>query len=277
MSGQPLHLVIIGAMKSGTSTLFDLLATHPQIAPAAVKEPEFFSRGQGHRANQFSRYEDLWTEGARSTGKILLEASTGYTKYPISSGVPERMRRSQKNFSFIYIMRDPIKRIESQLNWTARHPWFDPSLPATARRYVSPSCYAMQLDQYTDFFERSRILLLDFDVLQAQPDRICAQVARFLKLENRFNPNSRIVKNKTPPETVGERLVFRTPSLHRAFWKLPVAVRRGLHRNILLKTKAAGKWTLSADEREEITEALREDMKKLRNVYEFDTRKWGFD
>ena len=35
--------LIIGAMKSGTTSLFHLLAQHPEIAAASVKEPNYFS------------------------------------------------------------------------------------------------------------------------------------------------------------------------------------------------------------------------------------------
>ena len=52
------YALIIGAMKCATTSLFSYLAEHPAIAPAKIKEPEFFSRNQAHRA-QVARYEDL--------------------------------------------------------------------------------------------------------------------------------------------------------------------------------------------------------------------------
>ncbi len=42
------HVMIIGAMKAGTSSLYDYLLEHPAICPAVTKEPEFFSEHQGH-------------------------------------------------------------------------------------------------------------------------------------------------------------------------------------------------------------------------------------
>lgn len=45
------YVLIIGAMKSGTTTLFDLLSAHPAIAPCSLKEPGFFA------------FEDRWAEG----------------------------------------------------------------------------------------------------------------------------------------------------------------------------------------------------------------------
>ena len=50
------YALIIGAMKCATTSLFAYLAEHPAIAPSTVKEPEFFSRHQGHR-HPVERYE----------------------------------------------------------------------------------------------------------------------------------------------------------------------------------------------------------------------------
>lgn len=36
------YLLIIGAMKCGTSSLYDYLSGHPQLCPALIKEPEYF-------------------------------------------------------------------------------------------------------------------------------------------------------------------------------------------------------------------------------------------
>lgn len=57
---QNAYLLIIGAMKSGTSTLYNHIAKHPQICPCIDhKEPEFFSSYQNH-GTKVKKYEDLW-------------------------------------------------------------------------------------------------------------------------------------------------------------------------------------------------------------------------
>ena len=70
--------LIVGAMRSGTTSLFHYLAAHPQVAASADKEPDYFSsdkvfaRGPGW-------YEELFSfDPARHT--IRLEASTNYSK-----------------------------------------------------------------------------------------------------------------------------------------------------------------------------------------------------
>jgi hypothetical protein len=66
--------MIIGAMKAGTSTLFEMLSQYPEICPSRVKEPEFFSRYQGHGANA-ENYKSLF-DWNPSVHTVCLEAST---------------------------------------------------------------------------------------------------------------------------------------------------------------------------------------------------------
>src|SRR5262245_54570161 len=108
---------IIGAMKSGTSSLFKYLQAHPEICAARIKEPEFFSESRPHKQN-LARYEDIWDYDPR-THKYVLEASTGYTAYPMEQNVPENIVKYGIRPKFIYLMRDPFERIESDMRFRA--------------------------------------------------------------------------------------------------------------------------------------------------------------
>lgn len=104
-------------MKCGTSTLYALLAQHPQIAGALVKEPEFFCSPRKKSRYRIGRHEELWPGAA--PGQIRLDGSTSYTKWPLDDGVPERMRAAGLQPRFLYIMRDPVRRIESHWDCAA--------------------------------------------------------------------------------------------------------------------------------------------------------------
>src|SRR5690242_12371158 len=100
--------IIIGAMKSATSTLYDQLLLQPGIFLPTLKEPNFFSDDQ-----QYSRgldwYKSLFSE-AQSTD-LLGEASTHYTKLPTYPRTIERMRGVLDQPRLIYVMRHPIDRL----------------------------------------------------------------------------------------------------------------------------------------------------------------------
>lgn len=108
------HVIVIGAMKCGTTTLFAHLARHPEIAGSRVKEPEFFSEHQGHGVD-VDRYEELW-DFDPATHRYCVEASTGYMKYPVEMSVPDRLLEAGIEPRFLYVVRDPIDRMESQFN-----------------------------------------------------------------------------------------------------------------------------------------------------------------
>src|SRR5579864_1872053 len=86
------YVIIIGAMKCGTSSLFNYLASHPAICKCVTKEPEFFSAHQLHRRKGVAAYEHLWSFDP-DVHLYALEASTGYTKYPEERDIPEKMYR----------------------------------------------------------------------------------------------------------------------------------------------------------------------------------------
>ena len=69
------YILIIGAMKSGTTTLYDLLAAHPAIVGARVKEPGFFAF-EDSWAEGFSYYEGLFTMTRRCTATRWTGART---------------------------------------------------------------------------------------------------------------------------------------------------------------------------------------------------------
>jgi hypothetical protein len=70
------HVFLIGAMKSGTTTLHEYLIQHPEICPCISKEPEYFSKKMGNPKLKEGKYEDLfpWND---SNHRFTLDASTG--------------------------------------------------------------------------------------------------------------------------------------------------------------------------------------------------------
>ncbi|MFT5202063.1 MAG: hypothetical protein ACI9C1_001445 [Candidatus Aldehydirespiratoraceae bacterium] len=108
MSNPPcahLNFVIIGAMKAGTTSAFDFLASHPSVFAPRNKEPHYFSRGYRMPASYYRR---LFRE--RGAGQLCGEASPTYSwtrRYP---EVPERIANDAPNTKIIYLVRDPLER-----------------------------------------------------------------------------------------------------------------------------------------------------------------------
>jgi len=274
---KPSHLLIIGAMKAGTSSLFDLLSTHPKLLPSIRKEPEYFSEMQEHKF-QVNTYDELWPTSSKGDGYIRLEASTGYTKYPQEKGVPRRIHGEKINPKFIYIVRDPFKRIESQINWGSIFPWFDPDIKPWEDTYIATTLYSKQLAQYEKFFDPKDILILEFDDMRLHPEKICKKVSTFLAITNDFNLLTlKKIKNETQAETKLQRYILRNSKRRKLFFRLPVRIRKIIKKRIFPLSKPASKIILSESDKHKINDKIWEDMIRLRDKYEVDISKWGFE
>jgi hypothetical protein len=272
----PQHLIIIGAMKAGTTSLFHMLEGHPAICGSFIKEPNWFCH-PSHRRVRLERHEDLWPDREAAGVRYLMEASAVYTKPPIADPVPEAIAQSGLDPKFIYCVRDPIDRVQSQVNWAVGFSWFDPRAPITGRSYTAASLYHERLRPYLDLFGRDRIHIVDFAELAARPRHVGAQICQFLGLPDHidYEPASR-VRNRTKKETIAERFVLRSPSLNPMFKRLPYRARRLLRSRVLSRFPEAPKIVLDQRSREELRALFRDDTRAFGEAFAFDVAKWGF-
>lgn len=178
------NLIVIGAMKAGTTSLHYYLNQHPEISMSKEKEPDFFSENW---ANGIDWYASQFNGRARIRG----ESSTSYTHYPTFSQVPERMHKVVPDAKLIYIIRDPIERIISHhihLSQASNPPSLSDALANfEASQYVQRSKYYMQLEQYLQFYPLSRILVITQEELLNHRQETLKQVFKFLGVDESFH------------------------------------------------------------------------------------------
>lgn len=193
--------IIIGAMKSATTTLHDQLAAHAGIFMSTPKEPNFFS-DEAEWKRGLDWYFGLFA--AAREGDLCGESSTHYTKLPTHARTIDRIAEHVPDAKFIYVMRHPIDRLISHYihEWTQRV--IDEPLSRAIDAHpelVQYGQYAMQLRPYIERFGRERVLPVFFDRLNAHSQDELERVCRFIG----YHPQPEW--RELPPSNVsGERM-----------------------------------------------------------------------
>jgi len=261
--------IIIGSMKSGTSSLYNYLIQHPEICPSRIKEPEFFTENQGHGL-KVDNYYDLWDFDSLKH-KVVLEASTGYTKYPFEQNVPRKIFDYGINPKFIYIVRNPLDRILSQhLFLKNKGKWGD--LPVISDQTILLSKYFLQLQNFRLFFSKENFLILDFDELVNNPQISANKVFAFLDIAQ-YKIDANRIYNET--KTSNNTIQFLKSRFSRIIRVLPSSFNKKSHRLITTISKPK-KRKLSQKEIFQIRKMLVSDMREFSSEYNFDIKKWGF-
>jgi hypothetical protein len=172
--------IVIGAMKSATTTLHEQLALQSGLLMSRPKEPNFYSDEEN-----YARGIDWYASFFEGAGDILLvgESSTHYSKLPTYPHTAERMRTAVPYVKLIYVMRHPIDRLTSHFLHEVTAGRISVGLEEAVQRHpelVDYSRYSMQLEPYLRIFGQDAILPIFFDRLVEQPDIEFQRIGRFL-------------------------------------------------------------------------------------------------
>ena len=266
--------LIIGAMKSGTSTLFDYLSQHPEICSCQKKEPDFF-RSYRNWSKGFDWYQSLWKWNP-NLHKVALEASVRYTIRDEWPKTVERIYQTKAKFKFIYILRNPVERIESHFNFLQNIPGqryrsFSEVMP----NLIAVSKYGMQLDKYYKKFPAEDILILYFDDLKSQPKEMLKKVCKFLNVDASYEFHG--LGKVSNPTLFSNTLLYAIKSNKKLSDVILSVFPRKLVKLITrpMKSKTKANFKLSPEQGEYVLSELKEDMKKLKEKYGVNIERWN--
>jgi hypothetical protein len=225
--------LIIGAQKSGTTSLFNYLVQHPDVLPPLSKEIHYFDlqydRGVGWYRGRFPyRYQ------LRRGGALTLDASPYYLVHPL---VPQRAARLLPQVKLIALLRNPVDRARSHYQHEVRGGRESLSFAEALEReperlageeerlqsdphyysynhhrysYLRRGLYLEQLRRWVEYFPRSQLLVLQSEWLFRDPAAAMAAVHDFLGLGRhrleRYQPFYEGKYERAMPEELGKRL-----------------------------------------------------------------------
>jgi hypothetical protein len=174
--------LMIGAAKSGTTTLWQYLDRHPGICMPQFKEPGYYSLPE-FNSKGLDWYVSLFDDA--KPGQLWAEASTTYTRWPVTLDSPKLMHEHGVPGKFVYILRNPIDRAYSHYG---HHMRLDVTMSfeqAIAKDDIYCTCseYMRQIERYLRYYPADSILCLDFVELRNQPAAILSTIQAFLGLE----------------------------------------------------------------------------------------------
>jgi len=276
-------ILVIGAAGAGSDALAGLLGRHPAIQLPDTPGEAFFAhdalwqRGIGWYRSRWS-----WDSDTHEFG---LDHADAYTMRSRHSSVPERIHRAAESeptgFSpkFIYVVRDPIDRIVSEFNrrQSSRPPTERHNQPHIALDddLIDASRYAAQLQPYRRTFGRDAIRVLRLHDLLQSPTEVLFDLLEWLSAPTdvEFAP--------PPHRNDDDRALFDGTEPADPFRHPPSDTVRAAgtrRRRDLLDTRQMNRqFSLTDRQRQTITDALDDDVARLRSIYDIDTHGWSVD
>ena len=296
------NFLVIGAAKSGTSSLFRYLGQHPQIYTPPRKEPGFFAfegqpvcfAGPGDERRNRLVVTDLAAYRALfqgiTTEKAAGEASVVYLYSPTA---PDRIKFSLPKVKLIALLRNPVERAFSSFSHLirdGREPILDfaDALQAEEARmranwqylwhYKQLGFYHAQLSRYFERFPRAQLAVYTFDQFSADPLGTLQSIFDFLELDSHFVPDTsrRFNRSGRPKSKQLHRYLMR-PRGSRSPMRLylPPALRRWLYDTAMQwNITPSVKLDFPAETRHYLTELYREDILKLESLIQQDLSMW---
>ncbi|MBF2096877.1 MAG: sulfotransferase [Gloeomargaritaceae cyanobacterium C42_A2020_066] len=278
-------LIIIGAARAGSTSLFDLMASHPALGRPVRKELNFFSTEDlwATHTPSLADYQALWPTWNTDLHSWALEASGHYTLGPQSVKIAERARETLEGCEvrLVYILRHPLERIRSGLDFAAprRIAKGRSARPRNLEGIAWASRYAYHLDSWTSQFPRSPVLLLRFEDLARQQVQIAQAILRHCGLPDTWEPPQYFKRNASGARQAvkpqWKSLVNIVPSSYRQKLNLRAWVPKSVQS--FVQRKAPPPAMLTDQDRANCIRFLQEDLNRLESVYGFDLKPWNLD
>lgn len=239
------NVLLIGAMKAGTTTVYFDLISHPDVFDADVKEVNALASDAVLTDEGRAAYERVFHRAL--AGQIVVDAGTPYAKRPRVMGVPERaVAVLPEGFRVIYVVREPVSRAISHhrhirdAGETSRT--FDDEVVAN-RDLIDFGRYRMQLRPWLEAVGRHRVLVVRTE--DYVRDRINGAVAvqQFLGLDPKpdlIDPDSaRNVGDGKAVHNTLSRLIAGNPVYRRILRPMLGEVARSrLKRTVMTRSRS---------------------------------------
>jgi hypothetical protein len=239
---------VIGAARSGTTSLYKVLKEHPEVFVPAMKEPRFFKENWD---KGWSWYREVYRDhaGAGPAGLVAGDLSPSYSTAAGGRNMAaERIARFYPAARIVYLVRNPIACAIS--NWrmiaevTGEEVSFGAALedPAWSAAVLHRVMFFRQLGEYRRLFPDEQILVVPLERLQDDGGASLDAIQRHIGVEPRATAFPRANASDRKLDRPGFPEI--TPAERRAFLEEVTPDARALLAHLGLP---AATWRLGAD------------------------------
>lgn len=304
-SGQRPNFLIVGAAKSGTSSLWHYLRQHPQVYMPVNKEPNFFAfagqrpdyRGPApddviydqlyqYSVTESADYQALFAEADNAIA--VGEASVRYLYFPEAA---ERIWHHLPSAKLVLMLRDPVERLYSHYCMNVGMYGLEPLSLAQALvqeparkaahwgwdwHYASVGRYYEQVKRYIDRFPREQLKIFLYEDFCQDTLSVVQQIYAYLGVDSDFCPN--LSSRSKPAYIPKSRALYRfmnEPNRPRSWLEklLPAQTFEALI-DQLMQLNARPIPLLDEHLRIELQQIFRPDIEKLQDLINRDLSHW---
>lgn len=197
---QPTFLYI-GAPKAGSTWILHVLNDHPDVYVPPAKDLLFFNY-RYHRGLDWYLRHFKNADGARAVGEVAHE-------YYLSPEVAQRIRAHFPDVRLICCLREPGDFAVSLLQWWRNHTLrYGSTFDDMTRHplFISAISYLKNLKVYFDLFPRDQILVVFFEELRANPQKLTQNIYEFIGVDRHHHPKD-MSERKNPTSLPRNRML----------------------------------------------------------------------
>ncbi len=284
--------LVIGAGKSGTTSLNWYLSQHPQVFMCPKREPDFFAYEGTDAAGAVTIWDDyIDLFGEAGDARAIGDTSPSYMHV---AGTAQRIRHYLPDARLVAILRHPVERLYSRYMQLVRQD-DAPAQPFSAaadphsvwwQRHdlVPEGFYARHLAPYFEAFPRESIRVYLYEDYANSPEAVYADICRFIGVDDGFRPDlqtrlhqSGQLRSRVLNEVIGSNgaikrvLATRFPAAYERLRRAPALVQK-LNRFRSLNVR---KPPLDPSLRIELARAIYgEDIRALEGLLDRDLGAW---
>jgi len=295
------NFIIVGAAKSGTTSVDRYLRQHPDVYMCPQKEPYFFSfinknidfKGPYDDAmkniivTDFEKYKSFFDNVTHQ--KAIGECSNSYLFFPHTAA---EIKKYIPDCKIIIILRDPVERAFSHYAQHVmlghEHLSFEEAIEREEERkkagwrwhyqYLAQSKYYEQVKRYYELFPKENILVLLFDDLKNDPKNFLIKLLKFIDVNPSVDGIEFKIYNKTgmPKNRAVYNFLYKKNNFRKTVGLfIPKSVKISIFKLIQnLNIDYNAKPKIAEETRIQLKKYFKPDIEKLEKLLQKDLSNW---